>query len=75
MPSTSDARRALIAKWFPDKGNSGPDFGCICTLESMGFTVDRGGLIHPPVSSHSLTWEQWEMVLYLVEEWDYGFNR
>jgi hypothetical protein len=71
MPSTTPERRERIARWF---GKDAADYEVREKLISMGFYETTGGMIHPPVSHASLTWEQWEMVIYLVEEWDYGFQ-
>ncbi len=78
MPSTTPERHARIAKWFERGSESNGnayllDCECLKTLCSMGF-YERAGVIHGPTPSHSPTYEQWEMVMFLCEEWDYGFH-
>jgi hypothetical protein len=70
MPSTSLDRHQLITKWFGEIDPMGPEH----VLTSQGFHIDASWIIHKPTSSHSMTFEQRELVLFLVEEWDYGYG-
>jgi len=71
MPSTTDERRALIVKWFGDIDCAGPED----VLESQGFTVGEDWVIRKPTPSHTMTFEQYELVAFLIQEWDYGWER
>lgn len=73
MPSTTPERHARISRWFGEDHPFGLDGACLHTLMCMGF-YEEGGLIRGPTAAHSPTYEQWEMVLFLCEEWDYGFH-
>lgn len=69
MPSTSHERAQRICCWFGDIDSHGPEQ----TLRAQGFTEDRF-VLRKPTPSHTMTYEQRELVAFLVEEWDYGFH-
>lgn len=71
MPSTTRERHALISRWF---GGEIDPLGPEHVLTSQGFYFDTGWMIRKPSPSHSMTFEQRELVLFLVEEWDYGYG-
>lgn len=70
MPSTTDEMRALMKKWFGDPVS---DAGPLNFLLSRGWT-DKAGLLEPPVPSHRASPYELKCVLFLIEEWDYGWN-
>lgn len=69
MPSTTSKRFNRIVGWFGDADTNGPER----VLKAQGFIVDEKWLIHPPTRSHSGTFEQNELVMFLIQEWDYGY--
>lgn len=71
MPSTSDQTYNTIKGWFP--GVDGPDWPVLQVLRSQGF-CEHKGMIYPEVPSRSITNEQWTLISYLIEEWDYGYD-
>ena len=68
MPSSSDAQRDLMTKWFGSVDTSGP----MKFLESHGFILRRDWCWQKPVSAHKLSEDEIECVVFLIEEWDFG---
>ena len=70
MPQTSDEMQALMKKWFGDPIDpTGPH----------KFLLDRGwkdeaGMLRPPVPSHRASPYELKCVLFLIEEWDFGWE-
>jgi hypothetical protein len=81
MPQTSDAVLAIIAAWFPDRFSRGPtgtelfspDYLCHKVLLSKGWT-EHAGMFSPPVPSYYGPREDYILLKYLVEEWDYAYE-
>lgn len=82
MPNASDSLRAIIRGWFGNPTISDPedyywswidDYTSFAVLASMGFTHARG-VIEPPVPSHTLTQDQFLLVKFLIDEWDYAYG-
>jgi hypothetical protein len=63
MPSTSDARRA---RW------PGFDSEAHAVLGSRGFTMTKDWHFTAPM--RMLTEREWDALIYLFEEWDYGWG-
>lgn len=78
MPQTSDAVQAIIDEWFPNRflrnetGTTllGQDFLCRKVLLSKGWT-ERAGMFSPPTPSYYGPREDYILLKYLREEWDY----
>jgi len=65
MPSTYDAR---AARW------PGQDFQADLHLTSQGFTLTRDGRWEwvLPDPEYHVTARDWDAIMYLVQEWDFG---
>lgn len=62
-----------MAKWFPgDFCHYASDVERV--LRAQGFWIDQKYIIYKPMPSHTMTYEQFELVAFLVQEWDYGFH-
>lgn len=70
MPQASDQQRALMEKWFGDPVD---DSGPMRFLFAHGFT-EKAGMWKSPTSSHTISEYEWECLLFLCDEWDYGFS-
>lgn len=78
--STTPERRALIYGWFPHtkltKHNPSVRTAAREVLAAQGYDIDTYRLmIRPPTPSHTPTDEQKELLLYLMQEWQYDFRR
>lgn len=81
MPQTSDAVQAIIDKWFPDRfrrNASGTelcsqDFLCHELLLAKGWT-EKAGIFYPPTPSYYGPREDYILLKYLIEEWDYDYK-
>lgn len=78
--STTPERRALIYRWFPRTRltSHNPDVRAAAraVLSAQGYEIDTYQLmIRPPTTSHTPTAEQRELLLYLMQEWQYDFKR
>lgn len=78
--STTPERRALIYGWFPQtkltKHNPTVRAAARGVLSAQGYEIDTYRLvIRPPTPSHAPTAEQKELLLYLMQEWQYDFRR
>lgn len=71
MPQASDSQRKLMNDWFGDPVS---DAGPSKLLESRGFIFGDDGVIIPPVPHHNPTVEEVECILFLINEWDYGYD-
>lgn len=72
MPQTDEATRAQIVAWFGYEFSH--DFACLKVLLSKGYT-EKAGMIRPPSPSHYGPMEDYVLLKYLHEEWDYAFTR
>ncbi len=71
MPTAHVKVRALMNKWFGDPiDDTGPrDF-----IRARGYTITSDGTITPPSPSHTVSpYEHW-CIVFLCDEWDYGFQ-
>ena len=69
MPTASSSQRALMEKWFGDPiDESGP----INFLESHGYVLTQTFHWRKPVPCHTVSDDEWECMLFLIEEWDFG---
>jgi hypothetical protein len=71
MPSTTLERRELIYKWF---GEDADDYEVMRFLRTRGFEEVFNGVIRPPVPHHNISKDEWECIMYLIEEWDFAFE-
>lgn len=71
MPQADDELREKIGKWFGSIDVHGP----LEFLMSHGFTLGDAGIVYAPTQSHSLSRDEYSCVDFLVEEWDYGYER
>lgn len=74
MPQTSDAVQAIIDKWFPPQEDErfSQDYLCLKVLLSKGWT-EESGMFNPPTPSYYGPREDYILLKYLVEEWDYDY--
>jgi hypothetical protein len=72
MPSTTQALRDLMVRWFPEDERGSTDGMVLAFLESRGFK-EKSGMLYPPVPAHNVSAIEWLCIRYLVEEWDYAF--
>ncbi len=70
MPSASEKLRQKITDRFGSIGDQGP----MKFLTERGFTLGRDWCWRKPgiKSNDDLTQEEWEAVLFLIHEWDFG---
>lgn len=76
MPQTSNAVQRTIDGWFPqtgDKSELPQDWMCHKLLLAKGWT-ERNGMFSPPTSSYYGPREDYLLLKYLVEEWDYAYE-
>lgn len=69
MPQTSDELRELMIKWFGDMS----DYGPLKLLMAKGWT-DKGGMLFPPTPSYWGPREDYVLLKFLREEWDYDYT-
>lgn len=67
MPQTSDCMRALMLKWFGNEID-----GPVLFLESHGYVLRSDWRWDKPCSSHSISYEEFQCIRFLIEEWDFG---
>lgn len=70
MPQASDKLRAQMKEWFDD-GIS--DSGPYAVLKAKGWT-DDGGLLSPPTPSYYGPREDYILLKFLHDEWDYDWK-
>lgn len=73
MPQTSDEVRKIIANWFPNTDVMSEDYQCWKLLIAKGWT-EKGGHFAPPSPSYYGPREDYILLKYLVEEWDYDYE-
>lgn len=73
MPQTSKEVQDIIDGWFPPDDPRTQDHRCLMLLEAKGW-VEKNGMLYPPVSSYYGPREDYVMLKYLVEEWDYSYK-
>jgi hypothetical protein len=77
MPQTSSEVQAVIDKWFPFDDATQPkhsqDFAVMRVLRSKGWT-EKAGMWYPPTPSYYGPREDYILLKYLVEEWDYAYT-
>lgn len=73
MPQTSDAVLSIINKWFPLDRRETPHWSALKLLFAKGWT-ERGGMLTPPTPSYYGPREDYVLLKYLVEEWDYDYQ-
>jgi len=75
MPQTSDAVQAIMDSWFPDDGSPhwSQDHLAHKLLLMKGWT-ERAGVFSPPTPSYWGPREDYILLKYLREEWDYDFE-
>jgi hypothetical protein len=69
MPSASQESRNLMRKWF---GAEFDDAGPTRFLESHGYILLSTYFWKLPTPSHSVSCYEWECILFLIHEWDFG---
>lgn len=69
MPQASDALRNLMTKWFGSYDDAGP----FKLLQSKGWTC-HAGMWFPPTSSYYGPREDYILLKFLNNEWDYDFK-
>ena len=73
MPSTDQHTRDLMEKWFGDPIADGPPYDF---LLSHGYIEPlRNGVLYKPTLSHTISYEEFWCVKFLIEEWDYALFR
>lgn len=77
MPQTSKDVQEIIDAWFPfdpnDFNSRGQDFRVRALLLAKGWT-ERVGMFSPPTPSYYGPREDYVLLKYLVEEWDYAYE-
>lgn len=69
MPQASDELRALMKDWFGDDiDTSGP----IRALTLRGYTLGEDFVWDPPTKSHTISWVEYQLIVFLMDEWDFG---
>lgn len=76
MPQTSDEIRAKVKVILTQHGLDEPVSGCLMLLEAMGV---RNGSRYGYLTANSeavkaFTPEHWDLLQYLVEEWDFAWK-
>lgn len=72
MPQTSNEMRALMCKWFGDEID---EKGPIKFLQAHGYVLERDWTWTKPTPSHTVSKFEWLCMLFLIEEWDFGWYR
>lgn len=77
MPQTSSAVQGIIDDWFPYDLNNDmqPDQEHLAhkLLLAKGWT-EEAGKFYPPTPSYYGPREDYILLKYLIEEWDYGYE-
>lgn len=68
MPTAPDDLRDKMIKWF---GNIDL-FGPVAFLRSRGYTLTEDWYWQLPVPAHTISKEEFECMIFLQQEWDYG---
>lgn len=68
MPTASDDLRRKMRKWFGNIDIFGPQQ----FLFSHGFTLTKDWFWKPPVPHHTISKEEFQCMIFLQQEWDYG---
>lgn len=80
MPTSSDAQRALMARWFPHSGPDGDnstgidDSGPCAFLFARGWTEHSGMWVKPTPAYTPSIYEE-ACLIFLRDEWDYDFQK
>lgn len=78
MPSCTAEVHEAVKKLFPDTdGHAGLDFLCSQYLMERGWTdlhPKHPFVLTPPKPIEQVTDEEYDCLLYLVEEWDWGYE-
>lgn len=69
MPSASHELHELMFNWFGDAIDSE---GPMAFLESHGFKLRQDWHWEPPVPAHTCSYYEWQCIIFLIEEWDFG---
>lgn len=69
MPSASPEQRALMKDWFGDEID---EQGPIYALKLRGYTLGKDFVWDPPTKSHTVSRVEYELILFLMDEWDFG---
>lgn len=76
MPQTSKEVQDIIDRWFPHPEHPesvmGQDHYAVQVLLSKGWT-EKAGMFSPPTPSYYGPREDYILLKYLREEWDYDF--
>jgi hypothetical protein len=70
MPTASDEQREMMRKWFGDPVD---DSGPYIFLRRHGYT-DHAGMWRKPTPAHTISDAEWQCIVFLCDEWDYGFD-
>ena len=70
MPQASDESRERMRVMFGDPID---DSGPYKFLYARGYT-DKAGMLMPPKPDHQVTEEEWACIVFLCDEWDYGYD-
>jgi hypothetical protein len=77
VAQTSKDVQDIIDTWFPYQGGDADWFGldnlCRSVLLSKGWT-EHAGMFSPPTPSYYGPREDYVLLKYLVEEWDYAHD-
>lgn len=68
MPTASDDLRDKMMKWFGSIDLGGPEQFML----SRGYTLTKDWFWIPPVPYHTISKEEFECMIFLQQEWDYG---
>lgn len=68
MPSAPDDLRKKMVKWFGSIDPLGPEQ----FLGSRGYTLTKDWYWVTPVPHHTIRKEEFECMIFLEQEWDYG---
>lgn len=69
MPQASSDLQQIIIGWF----GSIDDYGPSCVLLSKGWT-EKAGMWYPPSPSYWGPWEDYVLLKFLRDEWDYSWQ-
>lgn len=58
-----------MEKWFGDPID---EYGPIKFLESRGYELTPRWEWKLPVPNHTISIDEWECIMFLVDEWDFG---
>lgn len=71
MPQASESLRGLMCRWF---GDTVSDAGPAKFLMSRGYMFGHDYIWVPPVAYHTPSREEMACLVFLVDEWDYGYH-